>query len=249
MNPIPPDYVPAPGCLQRRVILVTGASDGLGRAVARLCADLGATVALLARKQKGLEVVYDEIVAAGGPAPAMVPLDLATAASAEFDALAALLRRDLGGLAGIVHCASHFVPLGPLANQSLEQWQALLRVNLIAPFALTRACLHLLDGTDGSSVVFTGETHGVQPKAFWGGFAVSKSALPALATIWADELVVGGRPRFNVLVPGPVATPTRSRSHPGEGASRQRRPEDVARAYAWLLGPDGAGTSGKTILL
>ena len=249
MHPIPPDYIPAPGCLQGRVILVTGASEGLGRSVARLCAELGATVALLARRQKGLEQAYDEIVAAGGPDPAMVPLDLATAGTAEFDAVAALVRRDLGGLAGIAHCASHFVPLGPLADQSLEQWQVLLRVNLIAPFALTRACLPLLEGTESSSVVFTGETHGVQPAAFWGGFAVSKSALPALATIWADELVLRGRPRFNVLVPGAVTTPTRSRSHPGEGAGRQKRPEDVARAYAWLLGPDGASTSGKTILL
>jgi NAD(P)-dependent dehydrogenase (short-subunit alcohol dehydrogenase family) len=160
-----------------------------------------------------------------------------------------LLRKELGGLAGIVHCASHFVPLGPLADQSLDQWNTLLRVNLVAPFALTRACLPLLDKRPDSSVVFTGETHGTRPAAFWGGFAVSKSGLSTLAAVWADELELRGRPRFNVLVPGAMATPQRARSHPGEDASRQKSPDEVARAVAWLLGPDGAASNGRTVML
>jgi NAD(P)-dependent dehydrogenase (short-subunit alcohol dehydrogenase family) len=243
---LPPDYQPAPGLLQGRAILVTGAGQGLGREVAMLCARLGATVALHGRKQEKLEQTYDAIVAAGGAEPAMIPLDLATADTAQFESMAALIGKELGGLAGIAHCASHFVPLGPLANQTLEQWNVLLRVNLAAPFALTRACLPMLQAANGS-VVFTGETHGVRPAAFWGGFAVSKAGLTTLAAIWADELELKGQPRMNVLVPGAVATPQRLRSHPGEDRGRQKAPEDVARAYAWLLGPDSKGTTGETI--
>jgi NAD(P)-dependent dehydrogenase (short-subunit alcohol dehydrogenase family) len=206
-------------------------------------------VALLGRKVEKLEATYDAIAAAGGAEPALVPLDLATAGTPEYEALAGLLRRDLGGLAGIAHCASHFVPLGPLANQTLELWLELLRVNLAAPFALTRACLPLLSAAPDSSVVFTGETHGTHPRAYWGGFAVGKSALSTLAAIWADELEHAGKPRMNVLVPGPIDSPQRARSHPGEDRSRLRSPEEAARAYLHLLGPASRGTQGRTLEL
>ena len=244
---IPRDYAPAPDLLSGRVILVTGAGQGLGRAVAIACARHGASVVLLGRKQEKLESAYDEISDLGLAMPAIVPLDLASAGSAEFEQVAGLIRRDLKGLAGIAHCASHFVPLGPLANQTLEQWNTLLRVNLAAPFALTRACLPLLSAAEDSSVVLTGETHGAHPRAYWGGFAVSKSALSTLAAVWADELEHLGKPRINVLIPGPIASPQRAQSHPGEDRARLRSPEAAAAAFLYLLGPDGARLSGKTL--
>jgi NAD(P)-dependent dehydrogenase (short-subunit alcohol dehydrogenase family) len=246
---LPRSYQAPPDLLAGRVILVTGAGQGLGRAVALACARHGATVALLGRKQEKLEAVYDAIAESGAPEPAMIPLDLATAGTPEFEQVANLIRRDLKGLSGIAHCASHFVPLGPLANQTLELWTTLLRVNLAAPFALTRACLPLLSAASGSSVVFTGETHGAHPRAYWGGFAVSKSALSTLATVWADELEHAGKPRMNVLIPGPIASPQRARSHPGENQSTLRAPEEAARAYLYLLGPDGALFTGSTLEL
>jgi NAD(P)-dependent dehydrogenase (short-subunit alcohol dehydrogenase family) len=246
---LPDPFEPAPDLLAGRVVLVTGAGQGLGRAVALACAAHGATVALLGRKQPKLEATYDAIVAAGGLEPALIPLDLASAGTAELDALAGLVRRDLKGLAGIAHCASHFVPLGPLAEQTLEQWLELLRVNLAAPFALTRACLPLLAAAPDSAVVFTGETHGAHPLAYWGGFAVAKSGLSALATIWGQELEHKGRPRMNVLVPGPIASPQRARSHPGEDRSRLRPVEAAARAYLYLLGPESREFSGRTLEL
>jgi len=104
-------------------------------------------------------------------------------------------------------------------------------------------------GTQIASVVFTGETHGAEPKAYWGGFAVSKSGLSTLAAVWADELEKAGKPRMNVLIPGPVATPQRRRSHPGEDPAKLRSAEEAARGFLWLLGPDGRGCSGKTVRL
>jgi NAD(P)-dependent dehydrogenase (short-subunit alcohol dehydrogenase family) len=246
---LPEGYAGAPDTLAGRVVLVTGAGQGLGRAVALACARAGATVALLGRKQARLEATYDEITAAGAPEPALVPLDLAEADDAACERLAQVLRHDLGRLDAVAHCASHFVPLGPLANQKLEQWLALLRVNLVAPFAVTRACLPMLLEAPDSAVVFTGETHGVQPRAYWGGFAVSKSGLSPLAAIWADELERMGKPRMNVLVPGPVATPQRRRSHPGEDPRTLRSAEDAARAFVYLLGPDNAVHNGRTLAL
>lgn len=246
---IPADYIPAPDLLAGRVVLVTGAGQGLGRAVALDCAAHGATVALLGRNQSKLEATYDAIVGAGGAQPALVPMDLADAGSAQFEALAQVLRRDLDHLDGIAHCASHFVPLGPLSGQSLEQWLELLRVNLAAPFALTRACLPLLSASSQASVVFAGETHGAHPAAFWGGFAVSKAGLATLAAIWAGEFERRATPRFNVLVPGPIATPMRARSHPGEDRAKLPGAQTAARAFVYLLGPDSQAVSGRCLEL
>jgi NAD(P)-dependent dehydrogenase (short-subunit alcohol dehydrogenase family) len=245
----PAAYKPSTGLLADRVVLVTGAGGGLGRAVALDCAAHGATVALLGRKLEKLEATYDAIVAASGPEPALIPLDLAAAATPEYDMLNQLVRRDLKRLDAIAHCASHFVPLGPLANQTFEQWMTLLKVNLAAPFAITRACLPLLAAAPDSSVVFTGETHGIHPLAYWGGFSVAKAGLPALATIWSEELEHKGKPRFNVFVPGPMATPQRAMSHPGEDRARLRPPEQAARALLYLLGPDSTGINGATLEL
>lgn len=246
---IPADYAPPSNLLEGRVILVTGAGQGLGRAVALACAAHGATLALLGRKPEKLESTADAILAAGGAEPALAPLDLATATADEFERLAQLLRKETKRLDGLAHCASHFVPLGPLANQTLDQWTTLLRVNVIAPFALTRACLPLLQASPDASVVFTSETHGEKPAAYWGGFAVSKAALGPLAAIWSDELDKPGMPRFNVLVPGPIASPQRARSHPGEDRASLRSPESAARAYVYLLGKDGAGLRGRSLAL
>jgi NAD(P)-dependent dehydrogenase (short-subunit alcohol dehydrogenase family) len=241
------NYHPPRDLLAGRVILVTGAGQGLGRALALDAAAHGATVALLGRKLEKLEQTYDAITAAGGAEPALIPLDLAVAGTPEFEALSQLVRRDLKRLDGIVHCASHFVPLGPLANQTLEQWMTLLKVNLAAPFALTRACLPLLSAASDASVVFTGETHGAHPLAYWGGFAVSKAGLATLAAIWGDELEHKGKPRMNVFIPGPIASPQRAQSHPGEDRSRLRPAGDAARALLYLLGPDGASFNGRTV--
>lgn len=247
---IPADYLAPPDLLDGRAILVTGAGQGLGREVALACARHGATVALLGRRQEKLEETYDAIVEAGGALPAMIPLDLAAVGTAELDAMAQLIRRDLKRLDGIAHCASHFVPLGPLADQTLETWMTLLKVNLAMPFAITRACLPLLASAPQGSVVFTGETHGAKPAAYWGGFAVSKSGLSPLAHIWADERArIAPGPRMNVLIPGPIASPQRSRSHPGEDPGSLRSAADAARAFLYLLGPQSGEITGKTLSL
>lgn len=246
---LPDPYEPPRDLLAGRVVLVTGAGQGLGKAVALACAAHGATVALVGRTQAKLEKAYDAITAAGGPEPAIIALDFATAGDAEFEALAQLVDRELKRLDGIVHCASHFVPLGPLDNQTLEQWLAMLRVNVAAPFALTRSCLPLLALGEDSSVVFTGETHGAHPLAYWGAFAVSKAALSPLAEIWAQELEHRGHPRMNVLVPGPIASPQRARSHPGENRAQLRTPEALAPAFLYLLGADSRALNGRTLEL
>ncbi len=241
------DYLPRPDLLAGRVILVTGASSGLGRAASLAFARHGATVALLARDAARLETVYDEIVAAGGPEPAMFPYDLAAADDRSLETLAGTIAHHLNRLDGLLHSAHQFYSLTPLELQTLEQWQTLMRVNLIAPFALTRACLPLLKQAADASVIFTGETHGHQPSAYWGGYAVAKSGLETLTRIWTDELGAEQTVRINTLIPGQVATTLRSRTHPGLAPETVPRADDLMACYLYLMGADSCAVRGQIV--
>lgn len=241
------DYFPRPDLLAERVILVTGASSGLGRAASLAYARHGATVALLARNAANLEAVYDEIVAAGGPEPAMFPYDLGAADDRSLETLAGTIAHHLKRLDGVLHSAHQFYSLTPLELQTLEQWQTLMRVNLIAPFALTRACLPLLKQAPDASVVFTGETHGHRPGAYWGGYAVAKSGLETLTRIWADELDSIPNLRVNTLIPGQVATTLRARTHPGLAPETLTRIDTLIPWYLYLLGEDSRAVRGQII--
>ncbi len=138
------DYRPCQDLLKGRVILVTGASRGIGRVAALTFAAHGATVVLHGRDVAALEKVYDEIETNGCPQPAAIPLDLDKATTRDYDALAYAIESQLGRLDCILHNASHVERLSPLEQQSAEEWIRTLRINLVAPFALTQACLRFM---------------------------------------------------------------------------------------------------------
>lgn len=239
----------AKDCLAGRVILVTGATQGIGREVALNFAQHGATVVLLARSVKGLEKVYDEILALGGPEPAAIPLDLLSAAENEFNNLAFQIKREVGRLDGIVHCASHFYALSPLSSQTVEEWMDQYRINTVAPFALTRACLPLLAESPDASVLFVGETHGLHPTPYWGGFGASKAGLSYLTQVAANEWDVCPNLRVNLLVPGPVNSPQRNRTHPGEDKSERANISALMPYFLHWLSADSQGQTGQIIEL
>jgi NAD(P)-dependent dehydrogenase (short-subunit alcohol dehydrogenase family) len=159
--------------------------------------------------------------------------------------MAQAIQAQLKRLDGILHNASHFTHLGPLEHEHLEDWSQMLRVNLIAPFALTRACTPLLSAAPDASVVLTAETHAFAPAAFWGGYSVSKSGLLALNSIQAQEWESNPSLRINVLVPGKVNSPLRAQTHPGETNASRPAPEALMPLYLYLLGPDSRGVSGS----
>ncbi len=230
-----PQWEPPAGYLHDRVILVTGAGQGVGRAVALACAQAGANVVLLGRTPTKLEGVYDEIAALGAPQAAIIPMDLAKADQDQLRALALSIKTTLGRLDGIVHAASQFVSTMPADLIDLAAWDRAVRLHLTIPAALTQACFPLLKKSDDASVVFLTETHAHSPRAYWGGFSTAKSALAHLVSVWADEHPDHG-PRLNLMLPGPIRSPMRQKSHPGESAAALRGPEDVARCILQLLG-------------
>lgn len=241
------NYQAPKNLLQDRVVLVTGAGQGIGRSAALAFAAHGATVILHGRNVAKLEAVYDEIEAAGGPQAAIFPLDLFSADEKDYESFAGGIRGQLGRLDGILHNAAHLDTLHTLESHSLEQWQASIRVNLLAPFALTRACLPLLKAAPDASVVMTSETHGHTPAAFWGSFAVSMAGVETLVKMWAQELELYPNLRLNAIVPGPVQSPQRTKTHPGEVKESLPAPESLMPQYLYLMGGDGRGVSGQIV--
>jgi NAD(P)-dependent dehydrogenase (short-subunit alcohol dehydrogenase family) len=233
--------------LTGRVILVTGAGQGLGRAASLAFAARGATVVLLGRTTAKLEKVYDEIVAAGGPMPAIFPMDLDKAADGDFETLAQTIAYQLRRLDGILHCATEFEPPSPLGRQGATRWQQLFKVNVTAPFAIDNACQSLLTAAPDASVILVGESHGHSPGAYWGGFAVSKAALEAYLRVRSEEWAEQPNLRINLVIPGPMHSPQRAKSHPGEDKSRLPAPEALATELTRLMSAAGRGERGRLI--
>jgi NAD(P)-dependent dehydrogenase (short-subunit alcohol dehydrogenase family) len=217
------------------VILITGATGGLGAPLARACAEHGATVVLHGRVVRKLEALYDAIVDAQQPEPIILPLDLAKASADDFGNVAAALQEQLGRLDGLVHTAALLGSLGPIEHQSFDSWLALLRVNVAAPMGLTRALMPLLDAADDASVVFTLDSRGEQPRAYWGGYAVTKAGVATLARELADEWENRPNLRINAVVPGPIRSPLRGRTHPGEDRGKLPLPDRLVPLYLHLL--------------
>jgi NAD(P)-dependent dehydrogenase (short-subunit alcohol dehydrogenase family) len=243
---VPAGYEPAPGLLAARVVLVTGAGDGLGRATALACARAGATVVLLGRTVARLERTYDEIKAAGGSEPAIYPLNLAGATWNDYGQLGESLQREFGRLDALAHCAAHFGSFAPLATVEPRDWLESLQVNLTGPYALTRHCLPLLEKSAAASVVFVSDACGRSARAYAGPYGVAKSAIEGLARTWALELEAA-RVRVNTLDPGPMDTALRRKGY--AGAARAPSPEAAALALLWLLGPDSAPATGAAFSL
>lgn len=232
------------GLLEGRVVLVTGATGGLGSVAAMASARAGATVVLLGRTLRKLEKRYDEIVANGGPQPALYPLDLAGATEKDYAELAATLERELGGLHGLVHAAAELGYLGPLSDLDGGRWQRLLHVNLTAPFLLTREVLPLMAGTGRGSVVFVGDSAVGQGKAYWGAYGVAKIALEGYARILAAENESRG-PKVHFFTPGPMRTAIRHQAYTGENRDGLPGPAIHAESLVRLLvaGPELPPTS------
>jgi len=233
--PLPSPNQSVTADLRDRVIVVTGATGGLGRPLALAAAAAGATVILHARIVRKLEALYDEIREAGHPEPVILPLDLANAEAADFANIAAALEAQLGRLDALVHTAALLGSLGPLEHQSFDSWLALLRVNVAAPMGLTRALMPLLNRAPDASVVYTLDSRGQEPRAYWGGYAVTKAGVATLARELADEWENRENLRVNAVVPGPIRSPLRGRTHPAEDRTQLPPPESLVPLYLYLI--------------
>jgi NAD(P)-dependent dehydrogenase (short-subunit alcohol dehydrogenase family) len=226
----------------RRVALVTGASRGIGRAVALELARTGWRVVALARSQKALEKLDDEITRAGGVVT-LVPADLRDGDG--IDRLGGVLHERFGRLDGLAACAGILGPLSPAHQPSPGTMDEVMNVNFIANWRLIRAMHPLLRLSPAGRAVFLSSGAARNPKAYWGPYAASKAALEALVTSYAGELNVTPI-KANLFNPGPVATAMRAKAFPGEDPLTLPTPEDVAPCIAAMLSAEYA-TNGALV--
>ncbi len=238
-------YKPRIDLLEGRVILVTGANRGIGRAVARELTVHGATVILHGRDAAALDALYRELSELG-PEPAVAPLDLATAQGDAYRQLTESIAARFGKLDGLLHNAGILGDRSPVEHYDIALWQTVMHVNLNAPFILTRCLIPLLQRAADASVVFTTSGVGNRGRAYWGAYCCSKFATEGLAQVLADELE-NSNIRVNSINPGAARTAMRSAAFPAEDPGSLARPEELTRAYLWLLGPDSRGVTGRRV--
>lgn len=240
-------YQPRRDLLAGRVILVTGAGDGIGRAAAFSCAAHGATVVLLGRTGTRLESVHDEILAAGGPSPAIAVFDLARAQGPAYFDLVAQLQSGYGRLDGLLHNAGILGDRSPIEHYDIGTWHRVLHVNLTAPFILTQVLMPLLRQSQDASVVFTSSGVGRRGKAYWGAYAVSKFGVEGLSQVLAEETRDATHIRVNCINPGGTRTRMRREAYPGETPESRPDPASIMGPYLYLLGPDSRGVTGQSL--
>jgi len=232
--------------LKGRVILITGSSDGIGKALALRAATLGAQVILHGRSVPKLEKIYDAIEAIdGAPRPSIAVLDLESANAQSYETLADSIADEFGRLDGLVHNAGILGDRFAIEQYDAVTWQKVMHVNVTAAFALTQVLLPWLRQAEDPSVIFTSSGVGRTGRAFWGAYAVSKFATEGLSQVLADEHR-HGKLRSNCINPGATRTNMRLAAYPAEDRDGLKRPEEILAPYVYLLGPDSKGVTGHS---
>src|SRR3989440_5830109 len=238
-------HLPAAGELAGRVIAITGASDGIGRAVALACTRYQATVILIGRNERKLEAVHAEIGVSGAPEASIAVLDLERALAADYDRVATAVLERYGRLDGLLHNAGLLGTLTPIEHYDVPTWCRVLHVNLTAAFVLTQVLLPALKKSADASLVFTASSVGRRGRAYWGAYAVSKFAVEGLAQVLAAELENVSHVRVNTLNPGRARTAMRRQAYPAEDLESLPPPDSLTGPYIALLGPASRGVTGQ----
>jgi NAD(P)-dependent dehydrogenase (short-subunit alcohol dehydrogenase family) len=218
------------GRLASRIALITGASRGIGAAVAKRFAEEGAHVIALARTVGGLEELDDEIRAAGGSAT-LLPLDLRQ--FDQIDQMGAALYQRFGRLDVLVGNAGVLGSLSPMGHFEPKVWAEVMEVNVTANWRLIRALDPLLRLSEAGRVIFTTCAAAREATPYWGAYAASKAALQTMAKIYSGEMTKTNV-RVNLVDPGIVATRLRAQGFPGEDRSKLRSPEEVTEPFVAL---------------
>src|SRR5580704_737150 len=227
--------------LTGRVIAITGAGSGIGRAVALACGRHQANVVLIGRDASKLEAVHAQLAAAGSPEASIALLDLEKALARDYDELADAVLERYGRLDGLLHNAGLLGTLSPIEHYDVPTWCRVMHVNVTAAFALTQVLLPALKKSADASIVFTASAVGRAGRAYWGAYAVSKFAIEGLSQVLSAELEGISAVRVNTLNPGRARTAMRRQAYPAENIDTVPPPAAITGAYIALLGPASRG--------
>ncbi|ELA9338635.1 YciK family oxidoreductase [Vibrio parahaemolyticus] len=240
------NYSVSKDALKGKVILVTGAGNGIGRQASLSYSKHGATVILLGRNVKNLESIYDEIEAAGYPQAAIIPLDLKGATKQNYIDMAETIEGQFGQLDGLLHNAGVLSALCPFEQINEEDFDDIMQINVKAEVLMTQALLPVMRKSEAGRIIFTSSTVGHSGRAFWGPYAISKFAVEGMMQVLADEL--SDTPmRVNAINPGATRTRMREKAYPGEDANTLKTPLDIMPLYLHLMDPAMTDIHGQCI--
>jgi NAD(P)-dependent dehydrogenase (short-subunit alcohol dehydrogenase family) len=217
--------------LEGRIALITGASRGIGRAVALRFAQEGATLILVAKSIAGLEEIDDKIQALTNKSATLVPIDMSK--HEDIDKLGGSIYKRFGKLDVLIGNAAILGPLSPMGHIKSQDWELVMDTNLTANWRLLRSCDRLLGLSNAGRCVFVTSTVGHIPKAYWSAYAVSKAGLEMMVRIYAEE-IAGTEIRANILNPGKTRTAMRETAMPGEDPQTIKTPEQVTEPFVLL---------------
>lgn len=238
-------YQPKRDLLENRIILVTGASDGIGLEAALTYARYGAKTILLGRNEEKLRNVAQRIEQLGGKTARWYTLDLATCTPEQCQQLAAQIDAAVPRLDGVLHNAGMLGDICPMDEQKPEVWEQVMQINVNATFYLTQALLPLLLKSEAGSLVFTSSSVGRQGRAGWGAYAVSKFATEGMMQVLAEEYQ-SKHLRVNCINPGGTRTKMRASAFPSEDPQKLKTPADIMPLYLWLMGDDSRRKTGMS---
>ncbi len=234
--------------LQGKVILVTGANRGFGRATTLDLAKAGATVIMLGRDLGSLETVYDEVVSAGHQEPVLYPLDLEGAEPSHYQQLQADILDNFGALDGLIHNASTLGTMMPIEQYDIKLWYSTMQINVNAAFMLTQFLIPVLNKSPDARVLFLSSSVGREARAYWGAYGVSKFAIEGLSKTLSEELEQTNI-KVNSLDPGRMKTKMRRDAYPAENADKNPLPEDKSPAMVYLISKETKNLNGEQLIL
>jgi NAD(P)-dependent dehydrogenase (short-subunit alcohol dehydrogenase family) len=207
---LPDSFSPEPGSLKDKVILVTGATGGYGKAISQIYAEAGATVILLGKNVRLLENLYDEIENAGYPTPAIYPLNLEGAVEKDYYDMAQNIEKEFGRLDGLIHTAAVLGTRTPFTHSETDNWYKVMQINLNGPYMMTKHCIPLMKKSEHASIIFMTDS---KIGAYWDAYSVSKQGLNALMENLAAEFE-GSNLHVNSFNPGPSKTRLQIQAYP-----------------------------------
>ena len=233
--------------LDDKTILITGASDGIGKTCAKAYAAYGATVILLGRDRQKLDNVFDEIEEMHPGKVIIHPLDFKTASMTDFKILAESLNDQFECLDGLIHNAALLGARTPIEFYPEQDWKDLMQVNVNAVFQLTQSLIPALTRSKSARLLFISSSVGRVGRAFWGAYAVSKFAIEGLMQTIAEELENTTSIRVNSLNPGGTRTNMRRDAYPAENPETLQTAESLMPVYLYLMSAEAQKIHGQAL--
>ena len=226
--------------LKDKNILVTGASRGIGRAIAIGLSEYGANIIMLAKNENRLDQIYDEIKTNGETNPLIIKCDLNTLDENKAQEIANVISRDYGHLDALINNAAILEKMSSIQDYDLQTWEKVLKTNLTSGFLLSKYTIPLMQLSSMPRIIFTSTSVAKKGKAYWGAYSVSKAGIKVLAEILNDELE--SISNFKIFNFNPKATHTdmRSIAYPAEDPASIKKPNELIKYYLWMLSQESS---------